>query len=101
MYIYIGAYIHVHIGAFYYLLGNISPRLRSKISSIQLLLLVKYDSIIKVGIETVLQPFIEDIQRLESVSMHASSLQIVVVPKLNESFHCRMKEFLSWLKEKL
>ena len=58
----------IDIGAFYYLLGNIRPWQRSKISNIQLLLLVKYESVVEFGIDTVLQPIIEDIQKLESVS---------------------------------
>lgn len=54
-------------GAFYYLLGNISPRLRSKINNIQLLLLAKYSSVAEFGIDRMLEPIIEDIQKLESV----------------------------------
>ena len=49
-----------------------SPRLRSKLSSIQLLLLVKYESVVEFGIERVLHPIIEDIQKLESVSIYPS-----------------------------
>ena len=44
------------------------PWQRSKISNIQLLLLVKYESVVEFGIDTVLQPIIEDIRKLESVS---------------------------------
>ena len=44
------------------------PQLRSKISNIQLLLLVKYESVSEFGIEVVMKPILKDINRLESVS---------------------------------
>ena len=55
------------LGAFYFLLGNLSPRLRSKISNIQLLLLVRYNLVAEFGIDRVLQPIVDDIRKLESV----------------------------------
>ena len=57
-----------YIGAFYYILGNVRPQLRSKISNIQLLLLAKYDSVVEFGIDRMLEPIVEDIHKLESVS---------------------------------
>lgn len=57
-----------YTGAFYYLLGNVNPRLRSKINNIQLLLLAKYSSVAKFGIDKMLEPIVEDIRKLESVS---------------------------------
>ena len=57
-----------YIGAFYYMLGNVRPQLRSKLSSIQLLLLAKYESVKEFGIDQMLEPIIEDIKKLESVS---------------------------------
>ena len=56
-------------GAFYYLLGNISPLFRSKIHNIQLLLLAKYSSVAEFGIDQILKPAVEDIQKLESVGV--------------------------------
>lgn len=54
-------------GAFYYLLGNLSPRFRSKIHNIQLLVLVKYTLACEYGIDCILKPVVNDIRRLESV----------------------------------
>ena len=54
-------------GAFYYLLGNLHPRFRSRIDNIQLLALAKYSTVSKYGIDRILKPAIEDICKLESV----------------------------------
>ena len=56
------------IGAFYYVLGNIKPQKRSRLSRIQLLLLAKYQTISEFGIDKILEPIINDIKKLESVS---------------------------------
>lgn len=55
------------LGAFYFLLGNLHPRLRSKIGNIQLLLLTKASMVTEFGIDHLLEPIVEDIQKLESV----------------------------------
>ena len=65
-------FIHVHaytmyIGAFYYILGNLKPSLRSKLNNIQLLLLTKYSSVSEYSIDQMLEPIVEDIKKLESV----------------------------------
>ena len=72
-------YVHVCIimytmhmllaGAFYYILGNVDPRFRSKIHSIQLLILAKYSSVAEFGIDQILEPAVKDIEKLESVGM--------------------------------
>ena len=59
---------HVHAGA-YYILGNVDPRFRSKIHSIQLLILAKYSSVAEFGIDRILEPAVKDIEKLELVSM--------------------------------
>ena len=53
---------------FYYLLGNISPSRRSSLKCIQLVTVVKSTDVSKYGIDKVLKPFMEDIQKLEHVS---------------------------------
>ena len=58
---------HVLAGAFYYILGNVDPR--SKIHSIQLLILAKYSSVAEFGIDQILEPTVKDIEKLESVGM--------------------------------
>ena len=67
-------YTHVFpytLGAFYYLLGNCSPRFRSKIRNIQLLLLAKYSTVSEFGIDAMIKPIVEDIQKLESVCIQS------------------------------
>lgn len=62
-------YSFVCTGAFYFMLGNISPCFRSKISNIQLLLLAKYSMVVEFGIDRLLEPIVEDIKKLESVGV--------------------------------
>ena len=57
------------LGAFYYMLGNIGPRLRSRVSRIQLLALAKYTTVVEFGIDKILQPVVQDIHKCESVSV--------------------------------
>ena len=80
MYMYIS---QQHTGAFYYLLGNLSPRFRSKIHNIQLLLLAKYSSVAEYGIDRILNSIVEDVRILESVCvymyMHAYNACISVL----------------------
>lgn len=52
----------IHVGAFYFLLGNSQFR-----SNIQLLLLAKYSLVAEFGIDRLLHPIVEDIQKLELV----------------------------------
>ena len=67
---------YLYTGAFYYMLGNIRPELRSKISGIQLLLLVNYTSVAEFGIDRMLQPIVEDLRKLESVSCFECHLHL-------------------------
>lgn len=55
-----------YLGMFYFALGNISPKFRSKLSSIHLITIVKTSLIVQYGIDTVLKPFIEDLKKLVS-----------------------------------
>ena len=57
----------LYAGAFYFTLGNISPKYRSRLSSIQLLALVKSDHINTYGMNNILRPIIEDIKKLVSI----------------------------------
>ena len=54
-------------GVFYYCLGNLNASLRSSLNSIQLLAVVKTQFITEYGIDTILQPFMEDLKLLERV----------------------------------
>ena len=57
-------------GAFYFTLGNISPKYRSRISSIQLVALVNSDHICCYGMDKVLKPIVEDIKKLVSIALY-------------------------------
>ena len=56
------------LGLFYYTLGNLEPHLRSPTNGIQLVSVVKTSLIGKYGIDTILEPFVQAIVKLESVS---------------------------------
>ena len=53
---------------FCYLLGNISPRYRSRLKMIQLVCVVNAEVMKEHGVDTILKPLISDIQKLEKVS---------------------------------
>lgn len=54
-------------GAFYYTLGNIQPRYRSALRMIQLVSLGKSKHIEEYGVDAILSPFMDSIQKLEQV----------------------------------
>ena len=56
------------IGAFYFILDNIRPEYRSSINLINLFALCKVEYMKAYGMDRILQPFMKDIQSLESVS---------------------------------
>ena len=56
--------------AFYYTLANISPHHRSSLNMIQLVTLVKSQDVTKYGIDKILEPFMEDIKKLEKVCIY-------------------------------
>ena len=51
-------------GFFYYILGNISPVYRSKLSNIQLFAIAKTANIKKYSMNSILEPIIRDIKKL-------------------------------------
>ena len=55
------------IGAFYFTLGNLSPKNRSRLSAIQLVALVKSNFISTYGMDEVLKPFVNDVKKLVSI----------------------------------
>lgn len=52
---------------FYFMLGNLSPCLRSQLKSIQLLAVAKASVAEKYGVKTLLEPFMQDLKILEEV----------------------------------
>lgn len=55
---------------FYYMIGNIEPKLRSSLKSIQLVACVTTPLLQKYGYEMVLKPFIHDVNQLSEVCMY-------------------------------
>uniref|UniRef100_A0A1X7UBD0 C2H2-type domain-containing protein n=1 Tax=Amphimedon queenslandica TaxID=400682 RepID=A0A1X7UBD0_AMPQE len=63
----IGSKAKIHkLGLFYYTLGNLSPKYRSSMVTIQLVAIVKYTLLQRYGHEAILRPFIDDVKALES-----------------------------------
>ena len=56
--------IYHHIGMFYFTLGNLPPKFRSKLSAIQLVAIVKTTILAIYGMDAVLQPFVDDLMKL-------------------------------------
>ena len=59
--------MHLFVGLFYYLLGNLSPYLRSQLKSIQLIAVAKAPTIVKYGADAVMETFMDDLKTLEEV----------------------------------
>lgn len=55
-------------GVIYFTLGNIDPSLRSKLQAITLLAVFKSNYVKKCGFNAILQPIVDDVKKLESVS---------------------------------
>jgi hypothetical protein len=55
------------LGVFYFLLGNIRPIFRSTVRCIQLIGIAKTNYIKKYGIDSLLEPFIKDVNTLAKV----------------------------------
>lgn len=60
-------YILLHVGLFYYVLGNISPKYHSSLESIQLLAVANSQVMSEHGRDYILNPIMEDIKVLETV----------------------------------
>lgn len=54
------------ICAFYYTVGNISAKYRSKLSHVHLALMVPHSHVKESGLETILQPLIADLEMLST-----------------------------------
>ena len=51
---------------FYFTLGNVNPKFRSKLKSIQLAALVRRVHLVKYGMNAVLRPIVDDLKKLVS-----------------------------------
>lgn len=58
-------------GLFYFALENLDPKFRSTLDSICLLAIVKFSVIQTYGVDVILEPFVEAVQKLE-VAIHIS-----------------------------
>lgn len=57
---------------FYYVLGNLQPKLRSKLQSIQLIAVVTSPTLKEYGFAAILKPFICDVNKLSQVRYHSN-----------------------------
>ena len=76
----------IHLGMFYYTLGNLRPELRSTQRSIQLIACVTSPLLVKYGFESILKPFINDVNILATVS-HRSILCFWSKTCMCKSYH--------------
>ena len=60
----------------YFTLGNVSPKFRSKLSSIQLVAIALHSDLMTYGMDAIIRPFIEDVMQLVSNIVFASEVQI-------------------------
>ena len=56
--------VHMYIGVFYFVLGNLQPKYRSKLKAIQLVALCKTSYVKKYSLNQVLEPIIQDLTHL-------------------------------------
>lgn len=71
-FIYVCMLFLFNAGSFYFTLGNLSPKYRSKLSSIYLVALVKSKFISIYGMDAVLKPFIDDIKKLVRLYVYSA-----------------------------
>ena len=83
--------IFIHIGLFYYLLGNIEPKLRSSLKSIQLVACVSTENLEKYGFDTILKPFIQEANTLSKVCAAVLEISILTTACLLVTcLYCRV-----------
>ena len=62
------------IGIFYFTLGNVRPKYRSKLSTIQLVAIVKHKYLSVYGMDAVLRPFVDDMKKLVLLLMASACI---------------------------
>jgi len=65
---FINNYKYTYVGIFYYTLANLNPALRSTHQCIQLIAVVTSSILHKHGFEITLRPFVDDVNKLYTVS---------------------------------
>lgn len=75
--VYIRTYTHdcqcwltceLFLGIFYFTLGNLRPKFRSRLSAIHIICLVSHRNLSTYGIDAVIRPFVDDVKKLVSLS---------------------------------
>lgn len=69
------------IGIFYFTLGNVQPKFRSKLSTIQLVAIVESPVLMSYGMDAVLLPIVNDIKKLVRgcvVCVHARMCELLL-----------------------
>ena len=70
-------------GSFYFTLGNLSTKYRSKLTSIYLLALVKSTFISDYGKDAALKPFIDDMKKLVRLLLGVHNIRSLVRKMFN------------------
>ncbi len=65
------------IGLFYFMLGNIDPKFRSSLHSIQLVAVVRTELMETYPVGEILTPFMTDIRQLESVNFNGTVVTVL------------------------
>ena len=60
----------MHTGIFYFVLGNLPPKFRSRLSAIHLVAIVNRNVLSQYGMDPVLRPFVDDLKKLVGMYMY-------------------------------
>ena len=66
--------IVIHVGAIYFMLGNLDPALRSRLDTINLVALFRTELLQQYSFDVIIQPFITDLKKLFTVSLLPNEL---------------------------
>ena len=66
----------IHLGVFYYMLGNIRPVFRSSLQAVQLLAVARAEDIHLYGCTALLRPFVDAMKLLSRVCVTIIKLQL-------------------------
>ena len=68
-----------YVGFFYFTLGNLEPKYRSKLTSIQLLGIVKKSVLDSYGMNAILKPFVEDFKKLVGNTVRSCCTVVILL----------------------
>lgn len=84
------------IGIFYFTLGNVRPKYRSKLSTIQLVAIVKHKYLSVYGMDAVLRPFV-DMKKLVSITLNGKCMYMYILYGWQFLWGAWCFSLISWL----